>query len=100
MSLWMLSAIGQHSIIHTEIFQRTIATTIVRSSQPILWYLILANSRKQTETNAKTVNVITIRSHRGPLSSARRAASFSGERSAMANQPARVRLGLSTAKVR
>ena len=49
-----------------ETDQHTMDTTIVQSSHPVLWYLILVNNRRQTEMNARTVNAITIRLHRGP----------------------------------
>lgn len=55
----------------------TIDTAIVQSSQPVLWNLILVYSRRHTETNARTVKVMTMCLQRGPRSSALRTASSS-----------------------
>lgn len=79
--------------------QPTIDTTIVQSSQPVLWYVIRVNSRKHTETNDRTVNAMTIFLHSGPRLSALRAASSSGVNWSMANQSARKELRLPIAKV-
>lgn len=55
------------------------ASAIVQSSHPVLWYLIRVNRRRQTEMNAKVVKIMTMCLHKGPRSSALSAAISSGE---------------------